>query len=835
MSLTRFIGFITLSCSVLISQGQPKEFDKYYQDHELRRVILDIEGHFGIKITYVNKLVDKTKVSRRIRAQEAHKALEQAIEGTGLTFTHLQEMLILSKGKKVYPLRGTIKDIQNVPVFGANIWIASELSGTVTDENGDFELFIKEGNHDVAISCVGYRSITHRVDLSAGQHLSLILKEAPVELKTVEIHANTFDIGALESNTVSMSKMEILHTPAPFRGVFRTLKLLPGYSNDDISAKARIRGGHWDETAVYLDNLEIYEPFHMEEVEGLAGIFETDLIQELNVKTGGFGPRYTDKMSGIIEMSMPEYISQNQTSMSVDFLAAKLQTQQNIGNNGSLLFTGRRGYLDLIVDTEDEGIEPTYFDFFLKYSNRLGKKHVISFDGLYAQDDILFARDPALIRSEFYNSHRKNLYLWTNWKWLKSDLFQSHWTFGFQSLKKDSNFAFESSLTPDNLDQRDTRIFSAMNRSYLERFEGHNIEFGGEFKAFASRYLFDEVRINPSVVDEAFISTQIIDLNSSFSGWTGGLYVQDSWTLHPKIQIQVGSRLALQSYTLGLQVSPRAVFSYQFSDQLKSSLTYGKYFQPDNFQKLRSYDGQEQPREQVGEVDQFIVGMTHTKNQWSTTLNIYYKDYKSLDEDYRFDFYNRASLGALIETPFNTVSGESKGVEIFSRVRLPRQLFSLSYTWSENDIQNALGETTSRDFDRRHSVSLNTVFEFKKNFALNAVWNYYSGGPYTPSQISFVGEPRFNSNAILYYQFDKKNSARLPAYHSLDLKVEKTYTFKKTSFNFYLSVLNLYDRVNVRNIIWNQDGIDENGNNIYKRGFISGPEFFISPGLKLSF
>lgn len=834
MSRVGFI-FIGLLWSGQLVQGQDLIFEKRYDDHSLKEVIRDIEEHFNIRITYLNKLVEKQKLTGTIQAREIDSALIQALSQTKLTYNKLHEMIVISKAKRVNTLKGIIKDSDGAPLFGANIWFPGDLTGAVTNDQGAFELVLEEGIHDVVVSCMGFRSLTKRIDTSEKQEINIVLETSPIELKTVEISANSFDIGSLESNTVSITKMEILHTPAPFRGVFRTLKVLPGYSNDDISAKARIRGGHWDETAVYLDNLEIYEPFHLEEVEGLAGIFETDLIQQINVKTGGFGGRYTDKLSGIIDMSTPEYLSKSETSMSVDFLAAKIQTQQNLGDHGNLMFSGRRGYLDLILDTEDEGINPTYFDFFLKYNRRIGDKHTVSFDALYAQDDILFERDPALIRQEFYNSHRKNLFLWTNWKWLKSDQFQSHWTIGYQSLVKDSDFAFESSLIPNNIDNRDTKIFSAMNRSYLERFDGHSIEFGVEIKAFDAHYLFNEVRIKPSVPDESFISTQIIDLNSAFNGWTFGIYAQDSWSPSPKMQVQVGSRFSGQSFTKGLQVAPRVIVTHEIGNALKASATYGKYYQPDNFQKLRSYDGQERPDGRPGEVDQLILGFTHSRNQWTTTFNIYHKDYKTLNDDYRFDFYNRASLGALIETPFHTVSGKSRGVEVYSRLKAQRHLFSLSYSWSKSHISNAFGETTARDFDRRHSLAANAIFEFRNNFILNAVWNFYSGGPYTPSQIAFVGEPRFNSDAIIYYDFGPKNSARLPAYHSLDLKIEKTFTFKKTSFNFYLSILNLYDRVNVRNFTWNYDGVSENGINRYRRASINGPEFFVSPGLKLSF
>jgi hypothetical protein len=102
-----------------------------------------------------------------------------------------------------------------------------------------------------------------------------------------------------------LSSKEILLSPNFAKDISRTLKVIPGFANNDISAKPRIRGGDWDETATYIDNFEIYEPYHFEETDGLAGIFNTENAKEIKISTGGFPAKYTDKMSGIIEVKTP--------------------------------------------------------------------------------------------------------------------------------------------------------------------------------------------------------------------------------------------------------------------------------------------------------------------------------------------------------------------------------------------------------------------------------------------------------------------------------------------------------------------------------------------------
>jgi hypothetical protein len=42
----------------------------------------------------------------------------------------------------------------------------------------------------------------------------------------------------------------------------------------------------------------------------------------------------------------------------------------------------------------------------------------------------------------------------------------------------------------------------------------------------------------------------------------------------------------------------------------------------------------------------------------------------------------------------------------------------------------------------------------------------------------------------------------LPAYHALDVRVDRRFYFRRTSLAVYLSVWNAYDHANVRSLFW---------------------------------
>ena len=129
------------------------------------------------------------------------------------------------------------------------------------------------------------------------------MEESALQLSELLITPSVFEISTIEAPLI-LSKAEILHSPNIGKDIYRTLRALPGVANNDFSAKARIRGGHSDETAVYLDNLLINDPFHLEEVDGSFSIFNTDYVNELTLLTGGFSAKYTDRLSGVIDVGL---------------------------------------------------------------------------------------------------------------------------------------------------------------------------------------------------------------------------------------------------------------------------------------------------------------------------------------------------------------------------------------------------------------------------------------------------------------------------------------------------------------------------------------------------
>src|SRR5207245_11073226 len=72
---------------------------------------------------------------------------------------------------------------------------------------------------------------------------------------------------------------------------------------NDFQSQMRIRGGDSSDTEVLLDGQPLPYPYHFGGSAGSAGALNGDLVESVEVQTGGFSVEYGDALAGVIDLS----------------------------------------------------------------------------------------------------------------------------------------------------------------------------------------------------------------------------------------------------------------------------------------------------------------------------------------------------------------------------------------------------------------------------------------------------------------------------------------------------------------------------------------------------
>jgi TonB-linked SusC/RagA family outer membrane protein len=144
-------------------------------------VLETIEKQSDFNFFYNGELVDvERKVSVNVQNEDVYALLDQLFEATDVAYKVVDKDVILSvskinetnQNKKI--ITGTVVDIYNEPIIGANIIEKGTTNGTITDIDGRFTLEVPE-NAEVQISYIGYN--TQKISVNGKNEFNIALKE----------------------------------------------------------------------------------------------------------------------------------------------------------------------------------------------------------------------------------------------------------------------------------------------------------------------------------------------------------------------------------------------------------------------------------------------------------------------------------------------------------------------------------------------------------------------------------------------------------------------------------------------------------------------------------
>jgi hypothetical protein len=288
---------------------------------------------------------------------------------------------------------GVLKNTKGEPLENANIAIVGKAGGTQSDKNGKFTLKIPANqNVQVGISYIGYPDVIKSVNLKPGEtfNLSPKMQQSATTMEEFQKEAEGNRIG-----TMTKIKPKLAQNFTSASGSFEAiLKTLPGVSsNNELSSQYSVRGGNFDENLIYVNDVEIYRPFLIRSgrQEGLSFI-NSNLVSDIQFSAGGFGARYGDKMSSVLDVTYKEP-TEFGGSFTASLQGAATHIEGASKNHRFTYLTGVRyktnQYVLQSLDTDGE-YRPNFYDIQTYLTYDMNEKWEVGFLGNIARNQYKF-------------------------------------------------------------------------------------------------------------------------------------------------------------------------------------------------------------------------------------------------------------------------------------------------------------------------------------------------------------------------------------------------------------------------------------------------------------
>ena len=154
----------------------------------------------------------------------------------------------------------------------------------------------------------------------------------------------------------------------------------------------------------------------------------------------------------------------------------------------------------------------------------------------------------------------------------------------------------------------------------------------------------------------------------------------------------------------------------------------------------------------------------------------------------------------------NLGSGRAYGSELLLRYKPGNggRFFGwVAYTLSRSERKDSDSEDYYRyDYDQTHIVTALASYKLGRGWQIGGRFRYVTGSPYTPE---IGGTVDYDAGTYAPVSSLSRNSKRLPAFHQLDVRVDKTWQFRAWALSAYLDVQNAYNHQNTESIGYNFD------------------------------
>ena len=591
-----------------------------------------------------------------------------------------------------------------------------------------------------------------------------------------------------------LTQDEVQAMPRLADETLRAVQRLPGAATNGVSSLSPIRGGEPNETAIHLNGLRLYEPFHLKNFYSPISLLDSRLIDGIEFYSGGFPAPYGDRMSAIIDARTirpgRRYYELGVSLFHTNALAATTFDE----GRGEALLSARRGNLaDLAQFAEQDFGEPDYSDGFAHAEYALSDDTRIAFDALASSDRIVAKRDGG---AQLARAKYRNTYGWLTLEHDWSPAVSSRVIGSFTDLINERRGWVEEPGQRSG-QVKDDRMFRIAGLRWENTWNAGTYQhrFGAEVRRLWGDYDYAlDLTLSPGYpFPGAPGSVTTRRASPGPQGYENSVFWDMRTRLGERWTIEAGMRADEQTYVGnddGEQWSPRLSVLYRLAPSTTLRAGWGRFYQSQGINELQVEDGISQFY-RAQHADHAIVSVEHALDAgFDVRLEAYRKYYRRINPRFEnmFDPLVLFPEAELDRVMVDVRSGRAEGVELLMQMK-PRGPWSgwLSYTWSK--VTDRIdGTDVPRSWDQRHAINLGVTWA-SGPWTASLINSFHSGWPTTTLTVDpATGEPRIDLST--------RNRSRFADFNSLDMRLTRTYLMPRGALDVFFEVSNAFSREN---------------------------------------
>ncbi len=646
-------------------------------------------------------------------------------------------------------IKGTVVDVKQNAIPGANVLIADSYDGTSTDSEGRFEFVTSEqGKKTLIIRFVGYKESAIPLEITGNViDIQAVLTEEISELQQVTITAGAFTASDASRRTVFRA-LDIATTAGATADIAGALNTLPGTQKVGESGRLFVRGGDDDEAKTFIDGLVVQDPYGPSAPNTPSrGRFLPFMFKGMGFSTGGYSAEYGQALSSALVLDSKDKAELQRTDFGILSVGGDVGHTQvwNRGSaGGKVQYTNLKPYTRVIRQETDWIDAPVSFESNAALRQEVGKTGMFKLYGNFNRSKF------SLYQHDIDNPNLKSLHdLENKYHYLNSS---------FKDILSE-NWSVRGGISYNNLTNEIKTDTIAINQSstaiHIKAVAEGSISDRVELKAGA-----ESVITNFRETDRG----HAIKRNSLDETITS-LFFESDVSASSNLIIRVGARGEHNNLQHRFSLDPRISLAYKLGTHSQVSVAYGKFRQSVKTEFLKLNTGL-----QPEKATHYIINYQFVRDNKTFRVESFYKQYSDL---VKFGNSSDQTLG-------NSGKGKAKGFEVFWRDNTSINRLDYWISYSFLDTKRAYLDypyEATPSFASKHNLSVVTKYFLREvKSQLGFTYSFTSGRPYNNPNLG-----RFNGVYTPNYSDLSFNWSYLPT----------------TSTIIYLSCTNLLGRDNV--------------------------------------